>query len=110
MRMATADFLELAGGFTWEWIPALLVLAGALYLGVIPRLLRPAPAPAGPAAASPAVLSHEIKNYVCTVKGNAYLLRQRLRDGDETAMLERIERAAEKLEAFTREWSTAQDG
>jgi signal transduction histidine kinase len=51
--------------------------------------------------ADAALLGHEIKNYVCTLKGNARLLRERSRglDGD---IIDRIDRVVEKLESFTR--------
>jgi signal transduction histidine kinase len=48
-----------------------------------------------------ALLSHEMKNYLCTLKGNAHLLRQRV-PSDGQAIIDRIDRVVEKLEGFTR--------
>lgn len=57
----------------------------------------------GPAeAGGAALLSHEMKNYLCTLKGNAHLLRQRI-PGDDQAIIDRIDRVVEKLESFTRQ-------
>jgi signal transduction histidine kinase len=58
----------------------------------------PDPAEAGGAA----LLSHEMKNYLCTLKGNAHLLRQRV-PSDGQAIIDRIDRVVEKLESFTRQ-------
>lgn len=46
----------------------------------------------------PAVISHEIKNYVCALKGNADLLALTLLDADSRVILERMGRVLEKLE------------
>ena len=56
--------------------------------------------------ADTALLGHEIKNYLCTLKGNARLLRQRSQglDGD---IIDRIDRVVEKLESFTRTMTSA---
>jgi signal transduction histidine kinase len=48
-----------------------------------------------------ALLGHEMKNYLCTLKGNASLLRQRIQ-GNDRLIIDRIDRVVEKLESFTR--------
>lgn len=48
-----------------------------------------------------ALLGHEMKNYLCTLKGNASLLRQRIQ-GNDRIIIDRIDRVVEKLESFTR--------
>lgn len=50
-----------------------------------------------------AILNHEIKNYLCTLKGNARLLRQRAHGNDQQAIIDRIDHAVEKLESFASE-------
>ena len=47
-----------------------------------------------------ALLGHEMKNYLCTLKGNAHLLRQRIPSNDQV-IIDRIDRVVEKLETFT---------
>jgi signal transduction histidine kinase len=59
------------------------------------------PAGRGTEAEGAALLGHEMKNYLCTLKGNARLLRQRMPTGDQ-AIIDRIDRVVEKLESFTR--------
>lgn len=54
------------------------------------------------------LLGHEMKNYLCTLKGNARLLRQRV-PSDDQAILDRIDRVVEKLESFTRGLAGAGD-
>jgi signal transduction histidine kinase len=49
-----------------------------------------------------ALLGHEIKNYLCTLKGNAHLLRQRGATGEQASILDRIDRVVEKLEGFAK--------
>jgi signal transduction histidine kinase len=49
-----------------------------------------------------ALVGHEMKNYLCALKGNARLLRDRINDGNDKAIMDRIDRAVEKLESFTR--------
>jgi hypothetical protein len=56
----------------------------------------------------PALLGHEMKNYLCTLKGNARLLRQRV-NGRDQAILDRIDRVVEKLESFTRGMAVSGD-
>jgi signal transduction histidine kinase len=91
-------------------MPMIFSLAAALAgVGLVARR-RPAPdsasaaggAPAAPpdAAADAALLGHEMKNYLCTLKGNAILLRQRVPSNDQI-ILDRIDRVVEKLESFT---------
>ena len=53
-----------------------------------------------------AQLGHEIKNYLCTLKGNTRLLRQGCSDGGRGIIIDRIDRVVEKLEAFTRDLGT----
>jgi len=53
-------------------------------------------------AGGAALLGHEMKNYLCTLKGNALLLRQRV-PSDGQAIIDRIDRVVEKLETFTRQ-------
>ncbi|HKP98002.1 MAG TPA: HAMP domain-containing sensor histidine kinase [Fibrobacteria bacterium] len=53
-----------------------------------------------------ALLGHEMKNYLCTLKGNAHLLRQRI-NGHDQIIIDRIDRVVEKLESFTRNMSEA---
>jgi signal transduction histidine kinase len=48
-----------------------------------------------------ALLGHEMKNYLCTLKGNARLLRQRMPSNDQV-IIDRIDRVVAKLESFTR--------
>jgi signal transduction histidine kinase len=49
-----------------------------------------------------------MKNYLCTLKGNAHLLRQRV-TGRDRLILDRIDRVVEKLESFTRGLAVAGD-
>jgi signal transduction histidine kinase len=58
-------------------------------------------------AAGSALLGHEMKNYLCTLKGNARLLRNRM-PGDDQAIIDRIDRVVEKLESFTRRIGTGE--
>jgi signal transduction histidine kinase len=51
-------------------------------------------------AGNAALVGHEIKNYLCTLKGSARLLRQRGPTGDQADILDRIDRVVEKLEVF----------
>jgi signal transduction histidine kinase len=97
------------------WVPGMLgaaaVLAGLAWGARANR--KPAPLASGfPArslagegaeaeAGGAALLGHEIKNYLCTLKGNASLLRQRV-PTDDQAIIDRIDRVVEKLESFTR--------
>ena len=53
-----------------------------------------------------ALLGHEMKNYLCTLKGNARLLRQRAK-GNDSDIIDRIDRVVEKLESFTHTLSSA---
>lgn len=55
-----------------------------------------------------ALLGHEMKNYLCTLKGNARLLRQRIQ-GSDRIIIDRIDRVVEKLESFTRTMGKAPD-
>lgn len=54
-----------------------------------------------------ALLGHEIKNYLCTLKGNARLLRQRGASGDHSQILDRIDHAVEKMEVFVQDLGSA---
>jgi len=56
-----------------------------------------------------ALLGHEMKNYLCTLKGNARLLRQRIKGTDRT-IIDRIDRVVEKLESFTLDMAHAPNG
>lgn len=60
------------------------------------------------AHAGAALFGHEMKNYLCTLKGNARLLRQRSQ-GMDGEIIDRIDRVVEKLESFTRTLSSAVD-
>ncbi|MDB5047593.1 MAG: histidine kinase [Fibrobacteres bacterium] len=53
-----------------------------------------------------ALFGHEMKNYLCTLKGNASLLRERIQDNDRV-IIDRIDRVVERLESFTRNISKA---
>ncbi len=55
-----------------------------------------------------ALLGHEMKNYLCTLRGNARLLRQRVQ-GTDNEIIDRIDRVVEKLESFTRNMEKAPD-
>jgi signal transduction histidine kinase len=59
-------------------------------------------APQREAGATAAMVSHEMKNYLCALKGNARLLRDRINDGNDKAIMDRIDHAVEKLESFTK--------
>jgi signal transduction histidine kinase len=48
-----------------------------------------------------ALIGHEMKNYLCTLKGSASLLRQRT-TGQDRDIVDRIDRVVDKLESFTR--------
>jgi signal transduction histidine kinase len=50
-----------------------------------------------------ALLGHEIKNYLCTLKGNSKLLRMRGASQDNNVILDRIDRVVEKLEIFAQD-------
>jgi signal transduction histidine kinase len=67
------------------------------------RLRVPPAREAGPAPEDDrsALVGHEMKNYLCTLKGNARLLRQRVTVRDQV-ILDRIDRVVEKLESFSR--------
>jgi signal transduction histidine kinase len=49
------------------------------------------------------LLGHEIKNYLCTLKGNARLLRQRVGSQEHDPILDRIDRVVAKLEVFAKD-------
>ncbi len=55
-----------------------------------------------------ALLGHEIKNYLCTLKGSAGLLRQRAM-GRDRDIIDRIDRVVDKLESFTKTLSSTAD-
>jgi signal transduction histidine kinase len=55
-----------------------------------------------------ALLGHEMKNYLCTLRGNAHLLRQRM-PGQDQDILDRIDRVVESLETFSRNLSGARE-
>ncbi len=50
-----------------------------------------------------AVLGHEIKNHICTLKGNSKLLRIRGASAENKEILDRIDRVVEKLELFSKD-------
>lgn len=56
--------------------------------------------------ADAALLGHEMKNYLCTLKGNARLLRQCIRAKDAN-IIDRIDRVVEKLESLAMDMATA---
>jgi signal transduction histidine kinase len=69
---------------------------------------RPHVLPAGSGEASAAALvAHEFKNYLCTLKGNSQLLRQRGASGDNSQILDRIDHVVEKLERFAEDLRSA---
>lgn len=47
-----------------------------------------------------ALINHEIRNHLCTLKGNARLLRQRISGNENAAIIDRIDHIVEKLESF----------
>lgn len=46
------------------------------------------------------VFGHEMKNYLCVLKGNARLLRLEVRSEEQAAIIDRIDRVVERLETF----------
>jgi signal transduction histidine kinase len=121
-----AEGLAGSGG---GWMPVLLYLAGAapaFLLGGLTvaffRSLPPRrggqggeeaelPNPSGEVRASAGpeqapgdcralASAHELKNYLCTIKGNARLLRLVARGGEQADIIDRIDRAIEKMERF----------
>ena len=46
------------------------------------------------------LLSHEMKNYLCAIRGNAQLLRQKARSPEQADILDRIEKALERMEGL----------
>ena len=85
---------------------------GSAWDGRMDRRAAKAPAPSRREAeerdGDAALLGHEMKNYLCTLKGNAHLLRQRIPSNDQV-IIDRIDRVVEKLESFTRGLSGAKD-
>jgi signal transduction histidine kinase len=91
-----------------SWLPLLFPFALALAgLGI---LLRKETAPVEPSdrGEDACLLSHEMKNYLCTLKGNAHLLRQRV-PSDDHIIIDRIDRVVAKLESFTLGMSGAKE-
>lgn len=46
------------------------------------------------------VFGHEMKNYLCALRGNARLLRLGVQGTDQASIIDRIDRVVEKLESF----------
>lgn len=79
-------------------------------VGALPAGAPAAPAPSAFPAAQPLLpardggnsllLSHEMKNYLCAIRGNAHLLRQKAKSPEQADILDRIEKALERLEGF----------
>jgi signal transduction histidine kinase len=95
-----------------SWLSFAVLLAGAaagfaLFMRRESASRPPAPAKAGmpvasgPSAKEEAVIGHELKNYLCTLKGSMLLLRPRVTGADQ-AIIDRIDRVVEKLESFSR--------
>lgn len=66
-------------------------------------------------AVDAAAVGHEIKNYLCAIRGNASLLRERMQGRNRTILenrviIDRIDRVVEKLETFTRDLSVPSAG
>jgi hypothetical protein len=77
---------------------------------------RPRPSGEGRAPAVPETapgdcralaFAHEFKNYLCTIKGNARLLRLGAQGGEQADIIDRIDRAIEKMERFA--WKERSD-
>lgn len=47
-----------------------------------------------------ALINHEIRNHLCTLKGSARLLRQRISGNDYADIIDRIDHVVERLESF----------
>lgn len=59
------------------------------------------PSPALPPSESGRlVFGHEVKNYLCVIKGNSRLLRLGAKSEEQSAILDRIDRVVERLETF----------
>lgn len=77
-------------------------LEESLDIGPSPRRPNPQPEPVeADRQGEAALIGHEMKNYLCTLKGNAHLLRQRT-TGRDRDIVDRIDRVVDKLESFTR--------
>jgi signal transduction histidine kinase len=50
-----------------------------------------------------ALINHEIRNHLCTLKGSARLLRQRISGNEHKAIIDRIDHVVERLESFAAE-------
>lgn len=63
------------------------------------RIPTPVPAPL-PADTGRLFFGHEMKNYLCVLKGNAKLLRLGVKSAHQAAIIDRIDRVVERLESF----------
>lgn len=105
------------------WLAGLPILQMAAYIlafmagGVLAASLRPKSSAARRAGKTDAavtapqgrsqVFGHEMKNYLCAIRGNASLLRLGSQGAEQAVIIDRIERVVEKLETFAwREEST----
>jgi two-component system, NtrC family, sensor histidine kinase HydH len=103
---AYLGFLGKASGFQFHPVP----MAIALSIALVGWMLLTRQKKKSPALSEPCLprdrelLGHEMKNYLCTLKGNARLLRQRLQtaDGDIIDRIDSIDKVVEKLESFLR--------
>jgi K+-sensing histidine kinase KdpD len=107
MQMACLAAAFLVGGWMSRRLRSRKVEAGVLPAG---GLAAPAPSAFPASAASPALqardcgngllLSHEMKNYLCAIRGNAHLLRQKAKSPEQADILDRIEKALERMEGL----------
>lgn len=115
---AYAGFCLTEAGHLPSLLPMLIALGMAVTgFALIAKSARRMARPRVPASeraadetahADAALFGHEMKNYLCTLKGNARLLRQRSQ-GLDGEIIDRIDRVVEKLESFTRTLSSAAD-
>lgn len=63
------------------------------------RAAKPGKVPAVPRG-NGQVFGHEMKNYLCALRGNASLLRLGAHGAEQASIIDRIERVVEKLEGF----------
>ena len=104
LRFVLPMLFALGMGFTGF----VLIVKSGRRVAQSPSLPLSRPAPGEASQAHAALLGHEIKNYLCTLKGNARLLRQRSQ-GHDGAIIDRIDRVVEKLESFTRTMTSTAD-
>lgn len=70
------------------------------------------PSPGGPGSCAldkGLVFGHEMRNYLCAIRGNARLLREGAPGKDQAAIIDRIDRVLEKLENFQWKEESAPD-